>query len=83
MLGKTVRPSPRAQQNTMHICIVLVFANISYILFYLYNYFYLTYYKIVSSNTSCLEAHVGFFRLLMKGIFGPNVLWPFEKKLIF
>ena len=23
------------------------------------------------SNTSCLEAHAGFFRLLMKGIFDP------------
>ena len=32
------------------------------------------YRKIASSNTSRLEAHVGFFRLLMKGIFGPNVL---------
>ena len=32
------------------------------------------YRKIASSNTSCLEAHVGFFRLLMKGIFGPYVL---------
>ena len=41
------------------------------------------YHKIASSNTSCLEAHVGFFRLLMKGIFGPYVLWPFEKKLFF
>ena len=27
-----------------------------------------------NSNTSCLEAHVGFFRLLMKEIFGPYVL---------
>ena len=27
--------------------------------------------KIASSNTSRLEAHVGFSRLLMKGIFGP------------
>ena len=33
-----------------------------------------TYRKIASSNTSRLEAHVGFFRLLMKGIFGPYVL---------
>ena len=41
------------------------------------------YRKIASSNTSRLEAHVGFFRLLMKGIFGPYVLWPFDKKLIF
>ena len=32
------------------------------------------YRKIASSNTSRLEAHVGFFRLLMKGIFGPCVL---------
>ena len=34
----------------------------------------LIYRKITSSNTSRLEAHVGFFRLLMKGIFGPYVL---------
>ena len=32
------------------------------------------YRKIASSNTSRLEAHVGFFRLLMKGIFGPYVM---------
>ena len=41
------------------------------------------YRKIASYNTSCLEAHVGFFRLFMKGIFGPYVLLGFEKKLIF
>ena len=41
------------------------------------------YRKIASSNTSRLEAHAGFFRLLMKGIFDPNVLSPFDKKLIF
>ena len=29
------------------------------------------YCKVASFNTSHLEAHVGFFRLLMKGIFGP------------
>ena len=29
------------------------------------------YCKIASSNTSRLEAHVGFFRLLVQGIFGP------------
>ena len=33
-----------------------------------------TYDKIANSNTSCFEAHVGFFRLLMKGFFGPYVL---------
>ena len=32
------------------------------------------YHKIKSSNMSPLEAHVGFFRLLMKGIFSPYVL---------
>ena len=32
------------------------------------------YRKIASSNTSCSEAHAGFFRLLMKGIFYPYVL---------
>ena len=39
--------------------------------------------KIKRSNMSCWEAHVGFFRLFMKGIFGPYVLWHFDKKLIF
>ena len=34
----------------------------------------LTYRKVTSSNTSHLEAHAGFFRLLMKGIFNPYVL---------
>ena len=33
-----------------------------------------TYCKVMSSNTSCLEAHAGFFTLLMKGIFDPFVL---------
>ena len=40
------------------------------------------YHKVASYNTSCLEAHAGFFRLLMKGIFDPYVLRPFDKKLI-
>ena len=44
--------------------------------------FVIEYRKVVSSNTSHLEAHEGFFRLLMKGIFYPYVLWPFDKKLI-
>ena len=38
--------------------------------------------KILSSNTSRLEAREGIFRLLMKGIFDPCVLWPFGKKFI-
>ena len=33
-----------------------------------------TYRKVASSDTSRLEAHAGFFRLLMKGIFDPSVL---------
>ena len=32
-------------------------------------YFFLNYRKVGSSNTSCLEAHAGLFRLLMKGFF--------------
>ena len=40
------------------------------------------YCKVASSNTSHLEAHAGFFRLLKKGIFDPYVLWPFDEKLI-
>ena len=42
----------------------------------------LKYRKVASSNMSRLEAHAGFFRVLMKGIFDPYVLWPFDKKLI-
>ena len=34
----------------------------------------LDYRKIASSNTSGLKAHVGLFRLLIKGIFGPYIL---------
>ena len=32
------------------------------------------YRKVASSNMSCIEAHAGFFRLLMKRIFNPYVL---------
>ena len=46
------------------------------------SYFSFEYRKVTSSNTSCLEAYAGFFRLLMKGIFDPYVLWFFDKKLI-
>jgi hypothetical protein len=34
----------------------------------------ITYRKVASSNTSCLEAQAGFFRLFMKGIFDAYVL---------
>ena len=41
-------------------------------------------YRIVaSSSPSRIEAHAGLFRMLMKGIFDPYVLRPFDKKLIF
>ena len=40
------------------------------------------YCKVVSSNTSHLEAHAGYFSLLMKGIFVPYVLSHLDKKLI-
>ena len=40
------------------------------------------YCKVASSNTSRLEAHAGFFRLLMKGIFDLYVVCPFNKKSI-
>ena len=35
------------------------------------------YRKVGSSKSSRLEAHAGFFRLFMKWIFDPYVLWPF------
>ena len=31
------------------------------------------YSKVVSSNTSCLETHAGFFRLLMNEVFDPYI----------
>ena len=41
-----------------------------------------SYRNVASSDTSCLEAHAGFFKLLMNGTFDPYILLPFEKKLI-
>ena len=35
---------------------------------------FVTYRKVKSSNTSRLEAHAGFFKLFIKGIFNPYVL---------
>ena len=40
------------------------------------------YRKVASFNTSCLDEHAGFFKLLMKGIFDSCVLWPFNEKLV-
>ena len=39
--------------------------------------------KVLSSNTTCSEAHADFFRLLMKRVFNPYALRPFDKKLTF
>ena len=39
--------------------------------------------KVVHTNTSCLEAHSGFFRLLMKGKFDAYVLQLFGEKVNF
>ena len=43
------------------------------------SYYKYTYRKVASSNKSRLEAHDGFFRLLMKGIFDPYVL-PYSRE---
>ena len=43
--------------------------------------FPIIYRKVASSNTSRLEPHPGFYRLLMKGIFDAYVLWPFWKQI--
>ena len=40
------------------------------------------YRKVACSKTSRLDAHAGFFRLFMKGIFHHYVLWPFDKKSV-
>ena len=53
----------------------------SHFLAYLY-LVYVEYCKVTTSNTSHLEAHAGFFRLLMKGFFDPYVLGHFDKKMI-
>ena len=44
---------------------------------------FITYRIVASRSTSRLVTCLGLFRLLMKGIFGPYVLWPLDKKLIF
>ena len=41
----------------------------------------LNYCTVASTSPSCFEAHVGLFKLLMKGIFNPYVLRPLDKKL--
>ena len=67
------------QSKTYEICILMTIAkDKSYVIIVIYlgkiciDIF--TYRKVMSSNTSRLEAHTGFFRLLMPGIFDPYVL---------
>ena len=43
-------------------------------------WYILRYRKVASSNTSCLEAQAGIYKLLMKGSFDAYVLKPFDKK---
>ena len=40
----------------------------------MYILIHIAYHKIASYNTSRLEAHVGFFKLLLKRTFGPYVM---------
>ena len=59
--------------------------NASYIFFItkIINRTFIMYRIVASRSTSRLVTCLGLFRLLMKGIFGPYVLWPLNKKLIF
>ena len=67
----------KLQQHQEQYCL-FVQENITLEGILLHNFIFLQtskrYRKIVSFNTSRLEAHAGFFRLLMKGIFNPYVL---------
>ena len=66
----------------MHISVPVLYLNFLEVVVGLHGNVDISYRKIASSNTSRLEAHAGFFRLLKKGIFDPYVLSPFDKKLI-
>jgi hypothetical protein len=71
-LWQVVKKSPRGLFGIFFSCIVKI------------NPFLHLYYRIVASrSTSRLVTCLGLFRLLMMGIFGPYVLWPLDKKLIF
>ena len=45
-----------------------------YVVIYVFSTQKWNYRKVAGTNTSCLEPHPGFFRLLMKGIFDAYVL---------
>ena len=47
------------------------------------NIYVSNYLIVASTNLSRFKVHAGLFRLLMKGIFDPYLLWPFCKTLIF
>ena len=46
--------------------------------FLLFTKHWARYPKVATSKASCLEALAGICRLLVKGIFYANVLWPFD-----
>ena len=49
---------------------------------HVYKCVHTTYRIVASTSPSRIEAHAGLFKSLMKGIFDPYVLRPFDKKLI-
>ena len=57
--------------------------NNSYVVSLFFPWAKLIYRIVASRSTSRLVTCLGLFRLLMKGIFGPYVLRPLDKKLIF
>ena len=65
-------------QAVLHKCLALVWQQYGkklykteFVIFFQPFFFNFQYRKLASSNMSHLEAHAGFFRLLMKGIFDP------------
>ena len=56
--------------------------NCTISIYWLFHQIFFTYLYVENNVKSHLKAHAGFFRLFMKGIFDPYVLWPFDKKLI-
>ena len=96
LASKTVSTTPNAYMNIMSIVESgqdLNFGlgtkvnnqNASYIFFItkIINRTFIMYRIVASRSTSRLVTCLGLFRLLMKEIFGPYVLWPLDKKLIF
>ena len=81
-LGKNI--SPLTTQYFSH-CYQVVFIVVytRFCLGFWFDFGHSIYRIVASRSTSQLVTCLGLFRLLMKGIFGPYVLWPLDKKLIF